>query len=81
MSVMCRCHAVLGKQQEGSKKIKRFEYASPCVEPMAPKMKRKILEVNSLFTAGYGGRIRGELGAVPVSSISIVDNVEQFFAQ
>ena len=32
-------------------------------------MKRKILEVESLFAAGYGGQIRGDFGAVSVPSI------------
>ena len=54
--------------KKNCKKIKKCEYANPCVNPTTTNSKRKISEVEALFAAGHDGEIRGEFGAVPVPS-------------
>ena len=52
------------RNKKNRKKNKKFEYASPCVDPTATNSKRKISEVEALqpvFAAGHGGKIQGEL--------------------
>ena len=58
------------KHKKNSKKVKKFEYKSPCSSPTEKKLKHKALEMEQLFDSGHGGQIRGEFNATEETALN-----------
>jgi len=50
--------------RRNTKRVKKFETLNKCTDPTAQNKKRRISELDSLYSAGHGGEVRGEISAV-----------------
>ena len=56
------------KGPSGRNKIRKKAKEYPCANPTASTKKRPISEIDSLFSTGHGGQIRGETMPPPTQS-------------
>ena len=50
--------------RRNTKRVEKFETLNKCTNPTAQNKKRRISELDSLYSDGHGGEVRGEISAV-----------------